>query len=470
MSTIDRAAIPEVPADGRFVHTDRAGKKTPCILRRNLLTEFTPLFLDKWKKRNHPAIGRRLTCVHKRFRRTFSDGTVRVCNYEGFAEEDVNAIRAARKKQLDPKIVPLADRARQLGLTPQAFHSKAHAGKLPATTKSECIPRIVQANLKGKVCTFVQFAHVRCVQSDQLKRDGVCDDLISFPDCARQWGIDLARFHAIVRKSKVLLPDVTLKVHEGYGFTAHGKKRTHSNHRAHNKAHYRPLKYLSRQDFAKLTEAWEEAKAGRLRRGNRVYLSPPTIATEYKLPENTPPSMTLRNRAAYAPSTLGREMDSIDGPYLAAAPEPGGSRRRRRSRTQEPGRRRRSPTQAKLTRGQCWLESDLEVLFPRKKPKPAVLSLQRLDAPVMTLAAIGSTAVAGQVEQAAGKPAASALAETPQRNRPSLQRHLKWRKWRDSGMSYGQIMLQELAESGQEFTREAVIQALRRLKPLTADR
>jgi hypothetical protein len=393
MSTIDRAAIPELPEDGKFTRTDRHGRQTTYILRRNLLSEFTPPFLDKWKKKAHPVIRRPLETVFERFRRSYErrhrgrrDGlkfsTARAIDYEAFAENDLNAIREARKRQPDPKQVPLMEKARQNGLCELAYNSRAHKKKLSATTSVKVVARTVTKELKGKERTWIQFAHVRHVDSDELKRDPVPDHLISFPDCARQWGIKLARFHAIVRRSKVLLPDVAVAIHSSSGFTAHGKKPTESENRAHKKAHYRPLNYLDRSDFAMLTAAWEEAKSGRLVRDGKVYLSPTRIAEEFILPEGTLPSMTLRNRAAYALSTLGREMRFIDGAWLAEDRNSRRAPKLTRGKCRAPklraGRRRRKrkPWTCKLTRGKCWHESDVEVLFDRKKPRPAAASLQ----------------------------------------------------------------------------------------------
>src|SRR5262249_31296038 len=47
--------------------------------------------------------------------------------------------------------------------------------------------------------------------------------------------------------------------------------------------------------------------------------------------------------------------------------------------------------------------------------------------------------------------------------RPERVKHLKWKQWKDEGLSYNRIVQREQDETGDEYSRNAVIQALRRL-------
>jgi len=50
------------------------------------------------------------------------------------------------------------------------------------------------------------------------------------------------------------------------------------------------------------------------------------------------------------------------------------------------------------------------------------------------------------------------------RTRPAREKHLKWKQWKEEGLSYNRIVIKHRAETGEKVTRDAVIQALRRLK------
>jgi hypothetical protein len=63
-------------------------------------------------------------------------------------------------------------------------------------------------------------------------------------------------------------------------------------------------------------------------------------------------------------------------------------------------------------------------------------------------------------DNAAGQP----QQEGSQRKRPAAQKHLRWKQWKDAGLSYNQIVQRHKDETGEEVSRDAVIQALRRLK------
>jgi hypothetical protein len=63
-----------------------------------------------------------------------------------------------------------------------------------------------------------------------------------------------------------------------------------------------------------------------------------------------------------------------------------------------------------------------------------------------------------------------ATAKTPPRRtppkppeKPQRPIHLKWKAWKDSGLSYGQIVDREAAETGDVYSREAVISGIKRL-------
>jgi hypothetical protein len=49
------------------------------------------------------------------------------------------------------------------------------------------------------------------------------------------------------------------------------------------------------------------------------------------------------------------------------------------------------------------------------------------------------------------------------RERPAREKHVKWKQWKDEGLSYNQIVQRHKDETGEDITRDAVIQALRRL-------
>ncbi len=48
-------------------------------------------------------------------------------------------------------------------------------------------------------------------------------------------------------------------------------------------------------------------------------------------------------------------------------------------------------------------------------------------------------------------------------HKPAREKHLKWKRWKDEGASYNDIVKRHQRETGERVTRDAVIQALRRL-------
>jgi hypothetical protein len=66
---------------------------------------------------------------------------------------------------------------------------------------------------------------------------------------------------------------------------------------------------------------------------------------------------------------------------------------------------------------------------------------------------------------------AAALPSCPgngERAKPSRERHLKWKRWKDAGASYGEIVQRERDDTGREVTTYAVAHALKRLKKATS--
>jgi hypothetical protein len=54
--------------------------------------------------------------------------------------------------------------------------------------------------------------------------------------------------------------------------------------------------------------------------------------------------------------------------------------------------------------------------------------------------------------------------EEKERKHPAKERHLKWKKWQDEGLSYAQIAQRHKDQTGEEISRDAVLKALQRLK------
>jgi hypothetical protein len=50
-----------------------------------------------------------------------------------------------------------------------------------------------------------------------------------------------------------------------------------------------------------------------------------------------------------------------------------------------------------------------------------------------------------------------------QHKRPAHEKHQQWKTWKEEGLSYNQIVQRHLDETGEEVSRDAIIQALRRL-------
>ncbi len=61
-------------------------------------------------------------------------------------------------------------------------------------------------------------------------------------------------------------------------------------------------------------------------------------------------------------------------------------------------------------------------------------------------------------------PGQGAKKQRKERQRPANPKHQRWWQWKKDGMSYNEIVIRHKDETGETVTRDAVIQALRRLK------
>src|SRR5205085_2742727 len=74
-----------------------------------------------------------------------------------------------------------------------------------------------------------------------------------------------------------------------------------------------------------------------------------------------------------------------------------------------------------------------------------------------------AAAKARHAEAAPRPQPASPDEDAPGRKKPAREKHLQWKSWKDEGLSYARIAIRHHDETGEEVTRDAVIQALRRL-------
>jgi hypothetical protein len=325
--------IPEVPKDRKYLHTDRRFYVFRSVVRS---MGFTPPFLLKYQKRNHPVLGRPLIPIYKEFKRLCKSGEWRTYDYELFPLDDLQRIVDARKVIPDGTENPtVAQRAAQLNLSPEGLRWRINAGKVAA--EPDVVAHQVRAKLKGKVSNHVQFATVQRIKVDEVQKPDPKKQPVPLPECSRRIGIPLATLHTWRRKGAsgltcgLLGKKFQTKPFEGT--TSHG--------------HQRGMDGIDPTDLAVLEQRWQEAKCGRIIRDDGTYLSPLTIDDEFELPgSNTPPSMVLANRRHRSSEEIGRPIRSIDGHYLDC--------------------------NGKLTFGKSYHEADAEALFPRKKPAPPV--------------------------------------------------------------------------------------------------
>ena len=113
-----------------------------------------------------------------------------------------------------------------------------------------------------------------------------------------------------------------------------------------------PLDHIDLKEYELIVNGFEDAKAGRFFRDNDVYLSPMAVQRDFILPEMQSSTATiLANRRHRLDPKLERPIRSVQASYL--------------------------DNNGKLACGHCYLETDLELLFKRRKPASASLHHRR---------------------------------------------------------------------------------------------
>jgi len=117
------------------------------------------------------------------------------------------------------------------------------------------------------------------------------------------------------------------------------------------------------------------------------------------------------------------------------------------------GSRRQGLMQGFLDRGLNDLSQGMNV------PRPA----DALTLPVVPPRQLEQRGPAANPEIPASNTAGANASNHEKRKRRSHEKHLRWKVWKDAGLSYGDIVNKHKHETGETVTRDAVIQALRRL-------
>ncbi|MBO0699619.1 MAG: hypothetical protein J2P46_14585 [Zavarzinella sp.] len=324
-----RAGVPEWPASGQYQHSDG---RTYVSRRVALTMGFTPVFLVRYRRRPHPALGRPLLCLRrKRFRFARAGGRTAIQCRDLYALTDLEGIQGARSAAESPAAdewPTLMKAAPACGLTPGGLAGRVKSGKVKVEVVK--VPTVVRPKKLDR--PVVQFVKVRRVCPEDLKPGPAAETgRVSLAAAAAASGIRLSTWHLWVRRDNCPALGKKLSAKRGSFETAHGAQREG------------PM--IDRADYEAIVRVYEEAREGRLVRDGKVYLAPPTIAREFKLPEGpTSPRALLANRRHEPAAQLERTIDSIDGHYL--------------------GKR------GKLIHGKCYLQEDVEALFRRVRPAP----------------------------------------------------------------------------------------------------
>src|ERR1019366_4636558 len=89
-----KITIPHLPDSGTWTEADG---KTFAFASHAGLMGFSHEYLQRYRKKDHPALGRRIVRVRKRFKRTQTNGRIVSYKYALYSLADLEQINLARK-------------------------------------------------------------------------------------------------------------------------------------------------------------------------------------------------------------------------------------------------------------------------------------------------------------------------------------------------------------------------------------
>lgn len=290
---------PSLPDNGEWKHDDELIYVTRKAARA---LGFTYPFLEKYSAKKHPYLGRPISTIPKVFIRRSSDGREFRDDMTLFSLDDLNSILKHRRSAAvssSGDSLTIEQYARDNKLTVAGVRYRIKKGKL--STIPTVLPRKVRMKAKGRVRDYVMSKPVVLIQPDV--EPALNTSTISLPDASRLSLIPLATWHTWTRKlCRLLGRKLTTTKQRG---------TTSSGHSSDNMDH------IALTDYKRIVAGYEEARDGWIKNGNGIYLSPPTIVNEFKMPATTSSAtMILGNRRRNPTPELGRPIRAVKGFYF----------------------------------------------------------------------------------------------------------------------------------------------------------